>query len=335
MADVKLFLSCVSDEFGAYRDALRRALTRPNVEVKIQEDFKALGGDTLAMLEDYIEQCDGGRPFRRRHGGIDAKATSVEDLLKRRPELAARLADKGLGREALGALTYTQWEAWLAIGFDKTAKENLLIVEPAEARSAATEIRADGASRASQAEHLEALEGDQPLSRMRIHERRQPRRADLRLGGHRRAGEGGGAADTKPRNLPFASLGALFVGRDKALDDLRAALTCRQGRGGAWPGAAWARRSRQDAARHRICAGGARRTIRRSCSCAPTIRPALDANLAALVGVRRFLIWRRRRRARTQAKIEAASAVARRPSDLADDPRQRRRREGCRCRGRG
>src|SRR5208337_2672001 len=53
-ASVKLFLSCVSNEFGAYRDALRRALTRPNVEVKIQEDFKALGGDTLHMLEDYI-----------------------------------------------------------------------------------------------------------------------------------------------------------------------------------------------------------------------------------------------------------------------------------------
>ena len=48
MADVKLFLSCVSDEFGAYRESLRHALTRPNVEIKIQEDFKSLGGDTLA-----------------------------------------------------------------------------------------------------------------------------------------------------------------------------------------------------------------------------------------------------------------------------------------------
>ena len=54
MADqgVTLFLSCMSDEFGVYRDALRHALTRPNVDVKIQEDFKALGSDTLSMLED-------------------------------------------------------------------------------------------------------------------------------------------------------------------------------------------------------------------------------------------------------------------------------------------
>ncbi len=35
MADVKLFLSCVSDEFGDYRDELRKGLTLPNVAVKI------------------------------------------------------------------------------------------------------------------------------------------------------------------------------------------------------------------------------------------------------------------------------------------------------------
>ena len=43
MADVKLFLSCVTDEFRDYRDELRRALTRSNVEIKIQEDFQATG----------------------------------------------------------------------------------------------------------------------------------------------------------------------------------------------------------------------------------------------------------------------------------------------------
>ena len=55
MADVKLFLSCVSDEFGAYREGLRDALTRPNVEIKIQEDFKPSAATPCAMLEDYIE----------------------------------------------------------------------------------------------------------------------------------------------------------------------------------------------------------------------------------------------------------------------------------------
>ena len=78
---VKLFLSCVSDEFGDYRDALRRALTRPNVEVKIQEDFKALGGDTLRMLEDYIAQCEAVVHFVGEMAGSTPAASSVDDLL--------------------------------------------------------------------------------------------------------------------------------------------------------------------------------------------------------------------------------------------------------------
>jgi hypothetical protein len=56
--NVKLFLSCVSDEFGAEREALRHELTGLTVDVAIQEDFVALGGDTLAKLDAYIRQCD-------------------------------------------------------------------------------------------------------------------------------------------------------------------------------------------------------------------------------------------------------------------------------------
>ena len=55
---VKIFLSTVSDEFRTYRDALRTDLTRHNVEVKVQEDFKDLGGDTLDKLDVYIVHCD-------------------------------------------------------------------------------------------------------------------------------------------------------------------------------------------------------------------------------------------------------------------------------------
>jgi hypothetical protein len=133
MADnVRLFLPRVSDEFGDYRDELRRALTRPNVEIKIQEDFKTLGGDTLAMLEDYIEVCDVVVHFAGEMAGSTPASSSVDDLLRRRPELAARLTEKGMDREALGRLTYTHWEAWLAIGFNKDgARKNLVIVTPA------------------------------------------------------------------------------------------------------------------------------------------------------------------------------------------------------------
>ena|ERR1700722_10616052 len=107
MADVKLFLSCVSDEFGDDRDELRRALTRPNVEIKIQEDFQNLGGDTLRMLQEYIEGCDVVVHFAGEMAGSSPASSSVDDLLHRRPEVAARLAEKGMDRAALGRLTYT------------------------------------------------------------------------------------------------------------------------------------------------------------------------------------------------------------------------------------
>ena len=82
---VKLFISCVSGEFGAYRDALRHALTRPNVEVKIQEDFKPLGGDTLHVLEDYIEQCEAVVHLVGDIAGSAPAKSSVEEV--RRPAL--------------------------------------------------------------------------------------------------------------------------------------------------------------------------------------------------------------------------------------------------------
>ena len=51
MANVKLFLSCVSDEFGPWREELRRELTSLKLDVAIQEDFGALGVDTLSKLD--------------------------------------------------------------------------------------------------------------------------------------------------------------------------------------------------------------------------------------------------------------------------------------------
>ena len=55
---ISVFLSTVSDEFRSYRDLLVHDLTRHNVAVKVQEDFKDLGGDTLDKLDTYIADCD-------------------------------------------------------------------------------------------------------------------------------------------------------------------------------------------------------------------------------------------------------------------------------------
>jgi hypothetical protein len=57
---VQIFLSRVSDEFRRYRDLLRCDLTRPNVEVKVQEDFKDLGGETAAnVIISLVEALHG------------------------------------------------------------------------------------------------------------------------------------------------------------------------------------------------------------------------------------------------------------------------------------
>ena len=52
-----VFLSTVSDEFRAYRDQLVHDLTRHNVAVKVQEDFKDFGGSMLDKLDAYIAHC--------------------------------------------------------------------------------------------------------------------------------------------------------------------------------------------------------------------------------------------------------------------------------------
>jgi hypothetical protein len=80
---VKVFLSTVSDEFRPYRDQLRADLTRHNVEVKVQENFKDLGGATLDKLDVYIAHCDavvhlicdmtGSAPGEREQGTLLAK----------------------------------------------------------------------------------------------------------------------------------------------------------------------------------------------------------------------------------------------------------------------
>ncbi len=112
---VKIFLSTVSDEFGRHRDLLRADLTRHNVEVKVQEDFKDLGGGTLDKLDVYISHSDavvhlvgdmtGGFPGER---GLSALRTKYPDLADKLPPLGEALKN-GV------SVSYTQWEAWLAI----------------------------------------------------------------------------------------------------------------------------------------------------------------------------------------------------------------------------
>jgi hypothetical protein len=148
-----VFLSTVSDEFRDYRDQLRGDLTRPNVEVKVQEDFKDLGGVTLDKLDVYIKACDAVVHLVGDMTGADAKEFSTKAILDRYPDLSQKLPPLG---EALAqgiGISYTQWEAWLALYHGKV----LLIAKADDAAPRGPSNAPTDASRAAQRAHLARL----------------------------------------------------------------------------------------------------------------------------------------------------------------------------------
>ena len=116
LSSVQLFLSTVSDEFRSYRDHLRHALDRPDVTVKVQEDFIVSGTPTLEMLDAYIRHCDGVIHLVGDMTGSPARAQSLAAIQERYPDLGEKLKPIGECLQPGGpSLSYTQWEAWLAL----------------------------------------------------------------------------------------------------------------------------------------------------------------------------------------------------------------------------
>ncbi len=112
---ISVFLSTVSDEFRAYRDQLRSDLTRHNVEVKVQEDFKGLGGDTLDKLDVYITHCDAVVHLVGEMAGSAPGEREQQALLRKHPDLPVRLPPLDAALRQGAEISYTQWEAWLAL----------------------------------------------------------------------------------------------------------------------------------------------------------------------------------------------------------------------------
>jgi hypothetical protein len=88
---INVFLSTVSDEFRSYRDQLCHDLTRHNVAVKVQEDFKGLGGDTLDKLDVYIAHCDAVVHLMGEMTGSTPAEWEEQALLRKYPDLAEHL----------------------------------------------------------------------------------------------------------------------------------------------------------------------------------------------------------------------------------------------------
>ena len=92
---ISVFLSTVSDEFRAYRDQLVHDLTRQDVAVKVQEDFKDLGGDTLDKLDVYIAHCDAVVHLVGDMCGAVADETQQRALLAKHSDLEQKLPPLG------------------------------------------------------------------------------------------------------------------------------------------------------------------------------------------------------------------------------------------------
>ncbi|GDX74491.1 hypothetical protein LBMAG40_11480 [Cyanobium sp.] len=218
MAQVKLFLSSVSAEFGSYRERLRHGLTRPNVEVKVQEDFIVSGNETLAMLDDYIKACDGVIHLVGDMTGSPAEAPSLTAIKERYPDLATRLP-LGEFLQADGPmLPYTQWEAWLALLHGK----RLFIATPTPGAGRDGGYLQDPAQQALQQAHLDRLKsverypgepftGHEHLAAMVL----RSFVLDLLVNA---------GLSRRPQTLPYASLGSLFKGRQVLLNDIETRL---------------------------------------------------------------------------------------------------------------
>ena len=216
-----IFLSTVSDEFRLYRDQLRTDLTRQNVEVKVQEDFKDLGGDTLDKLDVYIAHCDAVVHLVGTMTGSDPGERELCALLAKYPDLTDALPPIGEALGNRGGVSYTQWEAWLALYHKKV----LLIAKAGDTAERGPNYGPTDGSRAAQAAHLARLSA---VRRFPGYTFTSPAdlakhiayTAILDLLAKARAEE----PARQPRNLPFASLGALFKGRDKFLERLHETL---------------------------------------------------------------------------------------------------------------
>ncbi len=149
----KIFLSTVSDEFRAYRDQLRSDLTRHNVEVKVQEDFKDLGRGILDELDVYIEHCDAVVHLVGNMTGSDPGERALSALRAKYPDLAAKLPPLGEALRNGFGVSYTQWEAWLALYHGNP----LFIAQAADSAERGPKYMATDASRAAQATHLARL----------------------------------------------------------------------------------------------------------------------------------------------------------------------------------
>jgi len=234
---LRLFLSTVSSEFGEFRQKLAGYLSCPHRGIVIQEGLSSRGTPTLMVLDDHIRESDvvvhvigdltGGVPVP---ASVDALKLRYPDLAKPLPCLAALLQQPDPG------LSYTQWEAYLALYHRKRLFRAVPATDaPREARYET--LKGDQfdefeRQRAVQQQHLDRLKS---LDAWPEPEVAFSTVEQFAIGINKILNAVyGGAVHEPPRALPFPTLGELFIGREPFLKDLRQRFLAARTQG-RWP----------------------------------------------------------------------------------------------------
>jgi tetratricopeptide (TPR) repeat protein len=207
-----VFLSCVTSEFGDLRPRLARMVRRTHLQVRHQADFAHRGVLTLHKLEEEVIASDVVFHILGRRCGSAPPQDQVKAFLQHHPDFEQRFPEVAAAGRG-GAVTYTQWEAWFALYFGKR-----LCVFKVIATSGGPLPDTDP-EHASQKAHEERLLEQEaypdPVADLTVLlEEVLASLVELHLITKQEV-------DARPCNLPYRSLGELFIGRGPFLDDLR------------------------------------------------------------------------------------------------------------------
>lgn len=161
------FISAVSDEFASERSEILANFHDRDWELRVQENFFAPGKPILCEISDYIQAADGVIQLIGSQAGNAVVPADIDAVLAKHPDLLTKLA---VDRPYLERLSYTQFEAYLAIFHDRS----LWLAphspqHPTRVESTSDTMRGIGQV-LSQAEHIELLRirGHFPASQLQF-----------------------------------------------------------------------------------------------------------------------------------------------------------------------
>ena len=204
---MKVFLSCVTREFGSYRQrvaAQLAALPRQAFEVKVQEDFQQGSFTLLEQIGAYIRECDLVLHLVGDSSGARPSPEHVQAMFAKLGEATPT---------PLPELSYTHWEYNLGLRFGK--RMFCYVAAPEAERDSGPKTQEPEAELRMQIAHRERIRRDGKDYRRFQGRHDLVRRIFFDLGL---------SPTDKAGNLPFASIGRLFKGRDEFVLKLRETL---------------------------------------------------------------------------------------------------------------